>query len=97
MEALSTLGVAGSTPFVVQFLLDLFPGVSAKMGAFEKRTLSILTGAVLGVLLHVYTGGSLTLTPELYTAVINGAVDGALATAGVSLVHKVAKKAGATN
>ena len=93
MDALTQLGVVGATPFVVQFLLDAAPDLAAKMDAGQKRVLSIAVGAVLGFLLYYQSGGVLALSPALYIAVVEGAIDGALATAGVSLVGKLAKKA----
>ncbi len=97
------IGVAGATPFVLQFILDfLSNGNSSQTSVREKMGLSIITGGVLGVLMQLYALGH--PTTELITqassglhwffVVVDGCISGAMATAGVSLALKVAGRIG---
>jgi len=105
METLLTIGVAGATPFVLQFLLDyITAGDSSQISARIKMSLSVLTGGVLGILIQLYLMSrgiaeygnlSVVLDPNAigwFFVALNGCIDGAVATAGVSLVLKVASK-----
>ena len=93
METLIKLGAAGATPFVVQWLLDLWPAYTSKLPAGLVRLLAVVVGAALGVVIFAHEGGILELGNELYLAAFNGGVDGAIATAAVSLVGTIATKA----
>lgn len=103
METLMQIGVAGATPFVLQFVLDfLTNGDSSQITLRGKMALSILTGGVLGILMHLYSMGHPTTelarqaTDALnwFFVVVDGCISGAMATAGVSLALKVADRIG---
>lgn len=87
MDLLVKLGVLGATPFVVQFLLDELNW---------KHVLAIVVGAVLAVLLALYQAAIPTDPLAWFFLVLNGGIQGAMATAGVALGFKVAEKFGGT-
>lgn len=95
MEALKTMGVLVATPMVVQFILQaLLTG--AQRAALDNRIkilLSVVMGAVLAVLLSLYTEAWLTLVGIQYLwVVLNGFVDGALAAGAMGLILKTAER-----
>lgn len=93
MQTLITLGVAGATPFVLQFVMDfLTNGHSEDIGLRTKMLLSILTGGILAMLIALKQG---TFPPEIideFFVILDGCISGAMATGGVALGFKVAEK-----
>jgi hypothetical protein len=95
MDTLLTIGVAGATPFVVQFLLDFRNnGQMIEPSRRTKMTLSILTGGILAILIALRQGVFPEAPLEQFFIILDGLINGALATGGVALGFKVAEKIG---
>lgn len=106
MDTLVKIGVAGATPFVLQFLMDyLTNGNSWAISLRTKMGLSVCIGGLLGPLIKLYEIYQSTLVdnavPVLFPSglgwfftTLNGGISGAIATAGVALTFRVAEKAG---
>lgn len=94
LALLMKAGVAPAIPFVMQFVLDLFPkkGEKEYSKRITKTLLPIPIGMVVG-LLYATLAGSL---PEvgLGLVVIDGGIAGAMASAAYSLTSTIAKKVG---
>ncbi len=95
MEALKTMGVLVATPLVVQFFLQTIL-TDAQRAALDNRIkilVSVAMGAVLAVLLSLYTEAWFALVGIQYLwVVLNGFIDGALAAGAMGLILKTAER-----
>lgn len=94
METLLTLGVAGSTPLVVQFLIAYANnGEKRDVSLRMKMNISIVTGAVLAIIASMAQSTVPADTVGQLLLVLDGAISGAMATGGVNLGFKIIEKA----
>jgi hypothetical protein len=96
MHVLATIGAAGATPLVLQFLLDYIygPGNATQVSFRAKINLSILVGIVLSFLLALKTLTFPTDPTGILFLAIDGGFQGVLATGAVSLGLKIADRIG---
>jgi len=95
METLVTIGVAGSIPFVLQFLMDYYTnGNTTNIPLRTKINLSMSTGVVLSIFLALYTGAFPDTVLGIVFLLADGVVAGAVASGVVGIGFKVADKIG---